>query len=544
MADPTDTPRGAAVPYPVSSAAARAETSSTPPPMETGEEHDYHPLSILAIAALGVAILYAVVMAIIACVAFIQQRPLILGVWTSVIPIAGAALALVAWLQIQRSEGALVGRKLALAGGAICMLVGLVYWSYFLATLLAVRQGANAVSRAWIDNVAKGNLATAYWYILNPGVRPNLPANPENDVGFRNTLEFRFNGGGEAGVASFSQFCRRDEVHFVLQAGQDLKVEPLGVTSWEYVGTGYVVKQSYRLTGPQGTVEMEMTIHGDEARRGEFVGRQWYIEPEQLALDAKTLRLTPDGQHALNLSVEARNYGDGWIGKLGNRELESAFLDTVPEAEREQLRQTILTRAAATNCMLLASTPCNPGYGSWLSLRAAALSSRQLMCDTIPGFKEFAEGGLVHADRDRFWVPLDGRKPDEPDFKESFAKKQDDVVKEAKAFFAHPKADFAQYIEWNRGAHMHVTRRENGMFAVALEISFPLFAMKDPQTVDAHLILECPEADAPKVQPTSWRVARIDLQRSKPMAGPPGMRGRPKMAMPPTAPSPPRGPGG
>jgi hypothetical protein len=537
MADPTDSPRGAAVPFPVSSV-------SAPPPTETGEEHDYHPLSILAIAALGVAGVYALVMAVCAIVAFFQRQPLIHHWATAVIPLAGAALALVAWLQIQRSEGALSGRKLALAGGVICVLVGLVYWSYYLATLLAIRQGADAVGRAWIDNVAKGNLATAYWYILHPAVRPNLPTNAENDPVYRNALETRLYT-GEAGGASFSQFCRRDEVHFVLQAGQNLVVEPLGVTSWDYSGTGYVVRQSYRLTGPQGSVEVGMTVHGDEAKRGEFVGRQWYIEPERLVIDVKTIRWSGEGRRALGLTENSRQFVDEWIGKLSNGAMQDAYLDTLPATERVQATKAIFERVAAADCLLLAATPCNPGYGPWLSLRAAMLSSIELMRDAVPGYREFAEGGIVQVDRKHFWVPVSDFKPDEPGFKEAFAKKQDEMVNEVKALFAHPGADFGQNFEVNRAAHMSMSQLENGVFSAALEFSVSPRMTKDPQTIDARLIVECPEADIVKRPPFGWRIARIELQRSRPMTGPPGRRGRPGPGgmMPDDAPPSPRRPG-
>jgi hypothetical protein len=524
MADPTDAPRSAAVPFPVSSAPARTDAPS-PPPAETGEQREYRPLAILAIVGLGVAVLYAICMAIAAGVAFYQNRPLILPMWSSVVPLGGAALALIAWLQIQRSEGALGGRKLALWGAALCMVVGLVYWSYYLATYLAIRQGAEAVSRSWIENVSRGNLQTAYWNILNPNVRPSLPADAEHDLAYRNALEFRFNVGGEAGAATLTQFCRRDEIHFLRQAGSDLKIEPLGVISWDYSGTGYVVRQAYRFTAPAGTLEMEMILHGDEAKHGEFVGRQWYLEPLSLTIVPESIRLSSEGQRAAALGNNARAFFENWATKLGFAPI-VAYPDTLPVAERAELHRKIIEREAIADCMLFAATPCSPGYGSWISLRAATLKYEKLLGDALPGFKEFTEGSLVHADRNLFWVPLEGKKPDEPDFKESFAKKQDEVEKEVKALFAHPAADFGQTIETNRGAHMLLTRHENGVFSVDLEFSI---SVSDSKAVEGLLVMECTDAQIAEGPPIQWRVARMELLRVKPQAGgPPGMRGRPR----------------
>jgi len=545
MAEPTDTPRGAAAPYPVSSPQVRPETPAAPPTTDGGEQQEYHPVAILAVVALGVAGLYGLTMAICAGVSFILQRPLILDGWTCVVPLMGAALALVAWLQIQRSEGALGGGRLALVGGGICMVVGLVYWSYYLATYLTITRDAERFSDAWIDHVTKGNMETAFWHLLNPAFRPSLPANPENDPVFRNTLEVRFDAPSGAGAATLSQFARRDEVHFLRQAGSELKVEPMGVTSWEYSGNGYIVQRTYRFTTPAGSLEMKMILHGDEAKHGEFPGRQWYIEPDRLTIVPETIRLTLEGQRASALSKNAREYLDRkWLPYLFRGDVDEAYLDTVPVADRDALRQTILERNVAADCILFSVTPFSPSYGPWLSLSAAAVNYHQMLRDSFPGFKAFQEGGLFYADRNRFWVPLDGKKPDEPDFKESFTKKQEEVENAAKALFAHSGSDFTQSLEVNSSAHMPMTRHENGVYSVELEFSMQIPSIK--HSVDGLLFMECTDAAADKGPPIPWRIARLELLRAKPLAeqGPPGRGGRMRPGMPQSPPQPPPAPRG
>ncbi|HEY1860148.1 MAG TPA: hypothetical protein VGG61_07330, partial [Gemmataceae bacterium] len=321
---------------------------------------------------------------------------------------------------------------------------------------------------------------------------------------------------------------------FLRQAGSDLKVEPLGVISWDYTGAGYVVRQAYRLSAPAGTAEMEMTLHGDEAKHGEFIGRQWYLEPASLTIVPESIRLSPEGQRAAALGNNARAFFEKWAGKLGVLPID-AFPDTVPVAERAELHRKILERAAIADCMFFAATPCNPGYGSLISWRAATLNYEQILGDSLPGFKAFTEGSLVHADRDRFWVPLEGKKTDEPDFKESYAKKQDEVEKDVKALFAHPSRDFGQTIETNTRARLPVTRHEDGVYSVEVEFSISVTAN---QAVEGIIVMECTDAQIAEGPPIQWRVARMELLRVKPQASPTGTRGRPRPGLT-RAPAPP-----
>jgi hypothetical protein len=235
------------------------------------------------------------------------------------------------------------------------------------------------------------------------------------------------------------------------------------------------------------------------------------------------------------LGNNARAFFEDWTGKLGIAPLQ-AYPDTAPVAERADLHRKILEREAIAGCMLFAATPCNPGYGSWVSLRAATLSYVQFLGDSLPGFKAFTEGSLVHADRDRFWVGLEGKKTDDPDFKESFAKKQDEVEKEVKALFAHPARDFGQTIETNTRARLPVTRHENGLFSVDVEFSISVTAN---QAVEGFIVMECTDAQIAKGPPISWRVARMELLRVKPQASLTGTRGRPRPGLT-RAPAPPQ----
>src|SRR5207245_2521956 len=155
------------------------------------------------------------------------------------------------WVQVRRSEGTLGGRKLAVAAASICALVGLVYWSYYLATFLAMRQRADAEGRKFLAEVSKGNLDTGYWYTLDPERRPNLPANPESDLAFHQMLEVRFNSLTDPALIRLSGFEQRDEVHVLQQIGKDVQIESLGITSWDFKGEGYILSQAYRLSGPE-----------------------------------------------------------------------------------------------------------------------------------------------------------------------------------------------------------------------------------------------------------------------------------------------------
>src|SRR5438552_14320950 len=87
-------------------------TTAPPPPPPTDVAAGYRPISGLAIAALGVAVLTAVIVLVIVAVSLAKGRA-ILAEWVVALAVLGLALSVVARWQIRRSEGTRAGLGLA-----------------------------------------------------------------------------------------------------------------------------------------------------------------------------------------------------------------------------------------------------------------------------------------------------------------------------------------------------------------------------------------------------------------------------------------------
>jgi hypothetical protein len=386
-----------------------------------------------------------------------------------------------------------------------------------------MQQRADAVTREWLTELSKGNLQTAYWYTIDPVQRPRLPANPESDPEFRHTLEVRFNS-SEGGRATLSQFERRDEIHLLRQIGSDVRIEPLGVRNWEFKEEGYLINQTYRLTGGEGSFEVELSVIGKDAKHQEFVGRQWFIVPERLKVRLETVAFTDHGQRALALRAHSRVYLDSWMAKVAGGQLEESFLETRPLSERERLRGSLLERKAASDGLWLASMVSPPGCdGALLALRAATLEGSQR--ESFPGFKAFLEADFVHQDPARFWVTLES-KGEDANGRQSIQKQQDLVRDEVKAFFAHPEQEFIQALQVSKG-FMPLTHEENGHYYVEHDFSLRLLSTKT--LVEGSIVLECSQEEAAKGPPVNWRLLRVELGRARTMAPPSGGRRMPGM---------------
>jgi hypothetical protein len=496
----------------------------------------YQPLSILAVLGLGIALVYALVMVVCVIIALAKGSPWILEVWTVVFPLLAVLISLVAWLQIQGSEGTLGGRRLALAGIAVSLVVGLGYWAYFLATYIAIRQKADSVAREWMTDVGKGENEAAFWWALEPLKRPSrLPADPANDPAFRKDLETRFNipGEGSSLVGLFSQFERSELIHILRQAGPDAHIESLGVSDWGYLPEGYYITLDYRLTTEEAAYDITITLHGNQAQHQEFEGRQWFIVFPKAGLHGEP-RFTENGWKTGALRQESRNFLENWRARLGTGQVGEAFLDTCDAKDRDRRRQPILERKAGVNAMVLGMTPCNPGLTQLYALQCLSTDGDQMARETLEGYNEFTEGRLIHADPKRFWVPEDLQR--------------EEVLKDVKGLFAKPGPDLASSLDVARSM-MPVAREDNGRYQVLHSFTMRLDSKK--MFVDGIAYVECDSKAVATGPPAAWQLARIELVRAKSIPpnqqGPAGLRrmvrpGGPGMPGMPGAPGMPGGP--
>ena len=121
----------------------------------------YRPVSGLAIAGLGLAVLYALIVTGIGLVAVLTGAPFLFP-GLLVVAVAAGVLSGAALVRIARSEGTRAGRKLALWGLMLSLLAGLGYGAYVIATEMAVRLQAETFTDSWIALLRDGDVDTEY----------------------------------------------------------------------------------------------------------------------------------------------------------------------------------------------------------------------------------------------------------------------------------------------------------------------------------------------------------------------------------------------
>lgn len=257
----------------------------------------YAPLSGLAVAALGVAVVFVLVLLAFALPAWASGQPL-LEVWLFVFPAVGVALAFIARRQVRNSEGARTGEGYANAAWWICMVAGACYLSHWLATEWGVRSDAERSMTTWAEKFRAGNpsdpndaaVREAYLKTLDPGQVGAFTANPK--------------------LLQAPQYAmplarlRNSPLLLVSARNPEATLVPQGLKGWQML--------------PEGKVECVVAANL-KCREGEFPvlvemqgvntdkGRVWRVAPNQMYCDP-------------NLGVRTRY---GWLIAALDRESQS-----------------------------------------------------------------------------------------------------------------------------------------------------------------------------------------------------------------------------
>jgi hypothetical protein len=449
-------------------------------------------------------------------IAQLQGNPWLMPFWTILIPIAAAVLSLLGLLRVQRSEGTLAGEKAARWGLMLSALVGLSYWAYVGATYFAITREAGKFGQDFLGKLAADDRMGAFCLTLPPGERP-----PEN-AGLREQLEKRFNNVGDKGIKGpFGTFRESDPVRLLSLGGTAASFEPLGVEKWEYASGAYKVQLLYRISRPETTCVMMVTVTGAEAKGSG--GRQWHVVWEDTGLpQGQTPQIGDEGHALFRATSAARDYYlKDWLEILSKGQADEAFLATLPPAERVPLRKSAEHRRLAlvlADALGAGALPCAaPGAAlARAGLVADPVASREA---SLPGFHGFASGDLVRADKGEFWAPEDIRET---------------IVRLAREQFRRPDARLATalMLEPGPGTRFTYLRREGNSLVVGLDLSMPLAA--DPSRAfdylaEGRVTLECDAAEAAAGPPKTWRVRSFDLVSGKPLPSgvplmPPGRR--------------------
>jgi hypothetical protein len=340
-----------------------AESPPVTPADQFGADERYRPLSGLAIAGLGLALLFATIIVAYGLVGLFSGMPILLGNWHLflLLPLAGAVLSFLAQWQIRNSEGTRAGQGLATWGLWLSVLFGLGYGAYAVATNLAVQwQAEDFLLNSNPEDAKKGffaklkarspNRLTEAFLLTRP---PDLRLSDLEEVERRFTRPTNSAPRGE-----LRQFEGNPVVRIVRQAGEDAEVRLLNVRSCKYEEGGYWVDLVVEVQTPDcKSVQVPMTVRSKESSGS---GREWYVDwtrtPQQL--DPSWVTPTERGQRLAGLWESSMRFVHGWTQQLGRKDPEEAnkalcdranfapvwaphSLDPLPPKLREQARADI-----------------------------------------------------------------------------------------------------------------------------------------------------------------------------------------------------------
>jgi hypothetical protein len=467
------------------------------PPAASAAADVYRPLSLLALAGFVLALLYCGMVIVCAIVSFFGS-PLLLPTWTLLAALAAAGFALAGWLDVHNSEGTKAGKALAVWAISLCVVFGLGSWAYYAATYVTVRQQADQCARQWFEHLQDGNMESAFRLTLPPENRPR------EGPGMRADIEFNYNTETAADKTrsnAFTGFKQMEITRMLRQAGRDIEIKPLGVTSWEPVAGGYKVTQTYHVTTPQATMDIRMTAQSSKGRRKQFETRQWFIVAKESGIVKDSGTPTELGKHVMALQGESTMILYQWIELLRGSYMEEAFLLTREPDQRLPLRKVKWKHLELDSGVAVGLG----GQGALTTLCAAACRSAALETK-LPGFAEFARGELVRVDEDAFWAPppID---PAQPPAKET-------VLADVKKIFRRQGALPAGVFHADAGK-MLFWKRVGNRIQIEHDVTVRLRSM--PQTtVDAVVLVECDASALEGKSPFPLHIAGVELKGVRP----------------------------
>ncbi len=381
------------------SVAEGAAPGQAPPSLP--EPEVYRPLSLVALAGFGLAVLYAAVIGVSSLVALFNRAPLLLPTALFLVPLAAAVLSWVGRNQVRASEGTRSGAALALWGIRLSLICGLLYAGYVAGTYFAVRQQAIALADQWMDLLRNDELARAYRLTILPAVRP------ADDARLLAEIEGRYNDEAPQAM-SWNRFRQSEFRALFRQGGQAVQAQPLGVTEWDFDKGTYQVMVRYRIATPDLTCEAVVALAGSRAPAEEYEGREWQVLADRSRIEPETVRMTPQGEQRARAAMEARSFADKWVRSVTeNRDQDSitenlnqAWLGTLPAAERPAAAQ-VLPRSLVCGLPALSGTAVLGG-------------EKDADRDRVVSRVAFDAGSLVREDKNTYWTTLKNR----PELKE------------------------------------------------------------------------------------------------------------------------------
>ncbi|HTU17957.1 MAG TPA: stage II sporulation protein M [Gemmataceae bacterium] len=421
-----------------------------PPVTET-----YRPLSLLALAGFGIAVIYALVVLIGAAVALFNHIPWLMPSWTFLLPVAALVLCWAARLRIDGSEGTLSGLAFAAWGMRLAIVVGLTYTAYYGATFFAVRGKAVDCADSFFEYLKKGQTDQAF--LLTQGI----PIKDMESADRRNMLEARFNAPeGAASVGKLTRFRQAQVVRYIEMGGAETNIALQGVSKWEHDKDGYRVVLRYHIHTPLGDFDTSLATFGRDSKPGEPKGGQWQVDltGSEMVIPPQAMKRTPHGEEVLQKLRMAEQLASSWAEKIDTQQWAAAYLDTLRSSER------------------------------------AGLSKQELR----KGLEKLVSGELIRIDDERFWA----------------GKQQKDNIKRRIRKSFQPGRPTVQL---NLAKVMPLVRESEDGTTVLFDVNLLYLdetTGKPQYTVEGKLLVTAQEPDAAS-SVSAWRVEAVDVESGR-----------------------------
>jgi len=359
------------------------------PPASPADPAAYRPLSVLAIAALALAVVYALIISGLGIVALIRREPLFAGVWTYVIALPAVLLALIALMRIRTSEGTLAGAALARAALWTAIIPALAYGAFSVGTFFAVvRVQSERFARTWFEDLRTGKAKDAF--LMTRRAADRRAGNDPNE--FFN----RFVVGNDGLNGAFPRFEQHDLIRAIREGGTETQVEPLGIEDWRYRDNVYDVTQRFRVHTPEGTFEFSLSLQGTRDK----TGRQWTIvwtDAQNVTYTSPPV-LTDLGRGILWFQHNAESFATEWLERQRHGDVVPMYLATKTPKERLALAGPYYARMVAVALSRTSAAPMIATSALLLADRKATM----YLIGAGSDFAAFQQGQIVVWDKESF----------------------------------------------------------------------------------------------------------------------------------------------
>jgi hypothetical protein len=286
----------------------------------------YTPVSGLAVAALAISILAVILIGGIAVAARVSGMPAYQPFL--MLPAAiGFVLAIAARWSVKHMQGARTGAGFATVALWLSGLGGACYAAYMVTTELAIRSQAREFTEQWVKKIANAPLEQSFLWALDPSQRPS----DETDL---TAIRDRFG-------PMFYTYRDHKVVRLIREAGKDIEVRSRGIKGWEYTAAGSFVQQHFDIHTREGVFQCVISVLGQD--RPTLGGRVWQVLLNKT--EVQDWNTTEYGRILLDSQFASGKFIREWADKINREQLESAFRDTLPLADRSRVKEIVKTPA-------------------------------------------------------------------------------------------------------------------------------------------------------------------------------------------------------